>query len=197
MFYIAAKALFSALFSTVFRWRVGGRENVPERGPVLLCSNHISWWDPPLVGCGSPRRVYFMAKEELFSVPFLGRAIRALGAFPVRRGMADRSAVRSALEHLRAGRVVGMFPEGTRSRKGTLGRAEPGAALLALKSGATVVPVAIRGPYRVFRPVRITFGRPLALADLQCSRPRSGDLARAGERIMEAIADLLDDGGGG
>lgn len=192
MLYVLARVLFRLVFALVFRWDVQGREHMPPSGPVLVCANHISWWDPPLVGCLFDRRVYFMAKEEIFRWPVLGPLLPRVGAFPVRRGTADRQALRTALEHLAAGRVVGIFPEGTRSRSGELLPAEPGAAMLAVKSRAPILPVAISGPFRPFRPVRVRVGTPFELKEYYERRVNTQDLAVAGQRIMAEIARLLE-----
>jgi len=190
--YGLAKGLFSLLFALLFLgWRVEGRDNLPAEGGAILCSNHISWWDPPLVGCVVKRRVHFMAKEELFKIPILGSILPALGAFPVRRGTPDRSAIRQALQVLKDGQVLGIFPEGTRSKTGHLQKAEPGTALLAIKSQAPLVPVAILGPYRLFRPIRVRIGAPFTVEEFYDQRLSSEVLGPASEKIMAKIAELM------
>lgn len=190
--YGLAKGLFSLLFALLFfGWRVEGRDNLPAEGGAILCSNHISWWDPPLVGCVVKRRVHFMAKEELFKIPILGSILPALGAFPVRRGTPDRSAIRQALRVLKDGQVLGIFPEGTRSKTGRLQKAEPGTALLAIKSQAPLVPVAILGPYRLFRPIRVRIGAPFTVEEFYDQRLSSEVLDPASEKIMAKIAELM------
>lgn len=195
--YRSAAVFFQLVFSVLYRWDVRGREHVPAEGPVLICANHIAWWDPPLVGTAMPRPVFFMAKEELFRYPVLGTLLPRVGAFPVRRGTADRRALKTALEHLAQGRAVGIFPEGTRSRDGRLLPAEPGAALLAVRSRAPVVPVAICGPYRPFRPIRVRIGEPFALTEYYDRRLSNDVLLEAGARIMERIQRLLPPEAGG
>lgn len=184
MLYLLGRAVFRFIFKVVFRWRVTGREHLPAAGPYLLCANHTSWWDPPLVGSIVEPKVYFMAKEELFRVPVLGPVIRAWGAYPVKRHSADRKALRRSLELLEEGKVLGIFAEGTRSRNGRLQKAEGGAAWLARKSGAPVVPVGIAAPYRLFKPLQVRIGPPLRLQP-------GVDVAEASEAIMQAIASLL------
>lgn len=192
--YRLMRGLVRAYLRLVHRLRVTGLENLPGEGPVVLCANHRSYLDPPLLGCAIPRAVHFMAKEELFRIPCLGPFIRAMGAFPVRRGLADRQAIRTALAHLEAGKVVGVFPEGRRTRHGApVGTGQPGAALLALRTGAPVIPAAIVTSYRPFRPVEVRLGPPV---DLSAWRGRerwsSEELRRiSSEVILGAIADLL------
>ncbi|HEX6989754.1 MAG TPA: lysophospholipid acyltransferase family protein, partial [Bacillota bacterium] len=118
--YRAARFVFMLVFAVLYRWDVRGREHLPAQGPVLVCANHIHGWDPPLVGTVMTRPVFFMAKEELFRYPVLGTLLAKVGAFPVRRGTPDRRALKTALDLLASGKVVGLFPEGTRSRDGRL-----------------------------------------------------------------------------
>ena len=191
MLYLLGKALFWLLFSLAYRWEVRGREHVPAEGPLLVVANHFSWLDPPLVGTVLPRKVHFMAKQELFRNPLVARILRRLGAFPVRRGQPDRWALRHALQLLQEGRVVAMFPEGTRSR-GPLGPFEPGAALVALKSGAPVLPVAIAGPYRLGGRVRVRIGPPLRWE----RAGGEGSIEAVTDRMRQAIAALLAEPGG-
>ena len=153
-------------------WRLEGRDahHVPTTGPVLIVSNHSSVLDPPFVGGMSHRQLSFLAKAELFTIPGFGRLIRALNARPVRREGADAGALRAALRVLEGGAALLVFPEGTRGEEGTLREPKPGAALLAVLSGAPVVPVFVRGSGRAWprgrrlpRPAKVvvTFGPPL------------------------------------
>lgn len=178
------------VLEVAFRWQVEGRENIPDEGPVMFCCNHISAWDPPVVGCAATRQVYFMAKQELWRIPVLRSVISALGAYPVDRERADMSTVRVTLEHLQAGRAVGVFPEGTRSHSGQLGPLRTGAAKLVLRTGAVVVPMAILGPYRLWRPLRVRLGKPLFFGrDSHPSREKvravRDEMARAIERLLQ------------
>ena len=175
------------------------RHNVPETGGVILAPNHISYADPPAVGCGLRRQVHCMAKEELFRFP-LGVWMRAVGAFPVRRGPADRKALKRAIQLLKEGRTVCIFPEGTRSPDGRLQAPELGISLVALRSRAPVVPVAVIGSDKVLPPhtlrprrhrIRIVYGRPLTFPDLYEAGESRKALEEIGRRTMAAIADLL------
>ena len=178
-----------------------GAENIPMEGPVILAANHAAHMDPPYLSQVMDRQLHMMAKEELFRVPVLGRFIRALAAFPVKRGTADRAALREAVERLKAGHVLGIFPEGTRSPDGALGPAEKGFALIARQTGAPVVPVAIAGtncilPKGAKRPhrhhVRITIGPPMTAQEMLAAHPGEKDaLDVIGRATMDAIAALL------
>lgn len=185
------RGCFRLFFSTVYRWRVIGAENIPAEGPVILCSNHISLYDPPLVGCGIERQVHFMAKEELFHIPVISFFITKFGAFPVKRGAGDRSAIRNTLKLLADGKVLGIFPEGTRSKTGEVGTGLTGVAMFALKSDAVVIPVAIIGPYRLFRPITIVYGKPLDLSAQRSVKADSETLKQTTEYIMQSIKALI------
>lgn len=128
---------------------VRGAENIPERGPVILAPNHRAYMDPPYLSLVTRRQLRMMAKEELFRNALFGRYLRAMSAFPVKRGTADRAALKQAMAELKAGRVLGIFPEGKRSDSGTLSPAEKGFALIARQTGASIVPVALEGIDRV------------------------------------------------
>lgn len=180
--------------------RVSGRENVPKTGPVLLVPNHVSDIDPPLVGITLPRRARYMAKSELFEMRVLGPFIRFMGAFPVRRYSADRTALRAAEEYLKNGEAVVLFPEGKLSEDGALQPFLPGAALIGLRADVPVVPVGIVGspgmlPYgRLFpkrspRPVQVKFGPPIPMDDLK-ALPRSEAIEEATRRMEAAVAEL-------
>jgi cytidylate kinase len=197
-FYAAMKVIAVALMRALFGLEARGTEHVPARGPLLLVANHSSVLDPPIVGGACPRQLTFLAKAELFAVPGFGRLIRALNARPVRREGADAAALRTALRVLEQGGALLVFPEGTRGDEGRLREPKPGAALLAVLSGAPVVPVFVRGTGRAWprgrqlpRPakVRVTFGAPLRF-----ERPGDTDKKEYYDSVsrdmMAAIAQL-------
>jgi len=194
MFYSLVCFLFVVFYTTLFRCKVHGRENIPAGG-FILCSNHISWFDPPLVGCTLwKRKVYFMAKEELFSNRLFSLVLRKLNAFPVKRDRADRRAIQYALALLKEDGIVGMFPEGTRSKTGSMQELLDGAALLALKSNVPVLPVAVKGPYRLFRPVRVYIGNPLYFNNYKKGKKYTReDLKEISKNIREGINSLLEE----
>ncbi|HEU5139839.1 MAG TPA: lysophospholipid acyltransferase family protein [Bacillales bacterium] len=170
------------------RIEVIGAENVPKEGGILLCSNHINNLDPPLLGAVCPRDVHFMAKAELFNVPILKTLLPRINAFPVKRGAGDRQALRAGLKVLENGNVMGVFPEGTRSKDGKVGKAFSGAGFFALRSSAHVVPCAILGSYRPFQKVTVVFGKPIDFSRLREQRTSA---AEATEEIMDAIRPLI------
>ncbi len=198
MIYCLVWWVLRALFRLVFRWQVVGSERVPAHGALLLASNHVSHLDPPVVAVGMRRPAAFMAKEELFSHRALGWFFRQLNAFPVRRGEADRAALRHSFQVLEEGGALVLFPEGTRSEDGEFKAPEPGIGLLAYRSGAPVVPVYIHGTrdalprgggLRLAR-FSVTYGDPISFRLPEGQKPRPDDYAAAARQIMSAIADL-------
>jgi 1-acyl-sn-glycerol-3-phosphate acyltransferase len=196
--YAVLKPIAWAIMRLLFRLEAQGAEHVPAHGPVLLVANHSSFLDPPLVGGVAPRPLSFMAKAELFRVPLLGGLIRRLNARPVRREGADAGALRTALRILQDGGVLLMFPEGTRGPEGALREPKPGAAMLAVMSGAPVVPVFVKGSGRAWprgqalpRPakVRVTFGAPHVF-ERRDADGRKTDYEVVSRRMMAAIGRL-------
>lgn len=186
------KALVTPIYRFLFRIRVEGLEHVPREGGVILCGNHYNGNDPVVIGIVAPRRVAFMAKDEIFKWPVVGWLARGVGAFPIKRGAPDRGSLKRSLEVLDQGGCFGIFPEGTRSRTGRLQKAEPGTAYIALKSGATVVPFGISGSYKLFSPLLVRFGPPVNLDRYKGGKLSSDSLEGAGHEIMAAIGRLLD-----
>ncbi len=193
----------TALVHLNARVQVQGAENIPRHGPLIIASNHISLADPPIITVVVPRRIVWMAKRELFGMPGLGLAFYLFGCLPVRRFEADLAALRQARRVLERGLALGMFPEGTRSGRPGMNRAWPGTALLALQTGAPVLPVGIMGTERIHLPgdivaflrlrrypVRVVVGRPFTLPRRE--RVRSAEVSEATEAIMARIAALLD-----
>jgi len=195
------RLLASGLLRLLFGLEERGAEHVPAAGPVLFAANHVSLLDPPVVAAGAPRQLHFLAKEQLFRVPLLGRLIRAVNARPVRRGGSDPAALRVALRVLEEGGALLIFPEGSRGPEGVLRAARPGAAMLAVMTGAPVVPVYVSGTGRAWptgrwlpRPakVRVVFGAPLRFGAPGRGEERKQAYERASREMMAAIARLRD-----
>lgn len=187
-FYSFARSLVNVILKPIYRIEVIGRENLPSEGGVLLCANHIDNLDPPVVGITAARPVHFMAKEELFTVPVLGKIVGNLNAFPVKRGMSDREALRKGLAILKEGKVLGLFPEGTRSKTGETGKGLAGAGFFALRSEAYVVPCAIIGPYKAFNKLKVVYGKPI---DMETVRANKLNAEQATDLIMDEIKKLI------
>jgi len=188
-FYRCARVFLRVSLTVWNRLTVIGAENIPATGPVIIACNHVSYVDPPALGCGLPRQVLFMAKTELFAIPVLGPIIRGLGAFPVDRSRGDVAALKAAAQVLKGNRVLGIFPEGTRNLDGTV-KAQMGVALLASLSGATVVPAYISGSRDAAKRAKVTvvYGKPFGITLER--KARRDDLAKWTDDLMNQIYAL-------
>ncbi|HZK85176.1 MAG TPA: lysophospholipid acyltransferase family protein [Desulfosporosinus sp.] len=192
-FYEFAKGLFRFQFK-LMGWDIQGAENMPAEGPVILAINHQSIWDPLVAGSSLPRKVSFMAKEELFSIPVLGKIFSKLGAFPVKRGQGDMNAIRQSLAILKAGQVLGLFPEGTRSKNGEIQKGLPGMVFLMEKSKASVVPIKMLGTRNLFIKgwgnIVVVIGKPMTAQMLQAPEGVENRREWIADRIMQAMLEL-------
>ena len=195
----AMGVLLLPAMKSLYRLQAGGVENLPAEGGYVLASNHLSNFDPWILAypLWPRRRLRSMAKSELFN-PLLAPLLRASGAFPVRRGGSDRDAYRTAIEIVRSGEVLLVFPEGARRSKGRWKgkrrrqqQVQSGAARIALSAGGPLVPAALVGTDRLTRlgPLRVSFGSPIATSGLE-GRPRHEAAAALTERLMTAIREL-------
>lgn len=193
LIWVMLRAIARFLYLLKLRLRVIGLENVPKEGAYIIASNHLSWMDVPLVPSYLKRKVVYMAKEELFEGK-AGWLVRFFGAFPVKRGEADRQSLRVAETQLKAGKVFMIFPEGTRSKTHQLGKGHVGLGLIALRSGVPVVPVAIWGTEYTFKKLRprvtISYGKPMLLTPKGNKITRE-DIEEASEKVMRAIAAMM------
>lgn len=187
-FYTFAKAAVNSIFRPLYRIEAVGLEHFPKEGGVLLCANHISNFDPIVVGILPSRDVYYMAKEELFKIPVFGKIVAMCNAFPVKRGFSDREALRKGLSVLKDGHVLGLFPEGHRSKTGELGKGLAGAGFFALRTNAAVLPCAIIGPYKAFRKLKVVYGKPI---DMEEMRKTKASAEQVTELIMSEIHKLI------
>lgn len=187
MLYHSLRNIFRFLFVVLFRLKTIGREHIPKEGAVILCANHTSNLDPPVLGAALRRKVHYMAKAELFEVPVLKQVLPRIAAFPVKRGGVSKESIRLSLRLLEEGNMLGIFPEGSRSNAGGMGK--KGAASLALRSGATVIPAAIVGGYKPFRQVTVIYGPPLDLSEF--AGAGSEGLEQATDKIMTVIREMV------
>lgn len=197
LYYLVA-AICWPLFQIFCRWRITGLENVPAGG-AIIAPNHQSIWDIPLIGLAlHRRRTHFMAKSELFKYPVFGWIIRSLLAFPVKRGTPDRTSIRYAIDLLKQGDLVTIFPEGTRSKTGKIGPPEAGLSLIAAKACVCIVPVGIIGTRLIFSrecffpQIGIHFGTPIFFCDAD---PVTGEKpVDIGVQVMQSISALVQEG---
>ena len=194
MLYSFLKRIVAVLF-WIGRVKVEGRENFPSEGAVILAGNHMGFWDPVVVAAFVDRPIHFMAKEELFEHVLLAKLLRKLNAFPVKRGSPDRTALKTALRILEEDKVLGMFPEGTRSKTGELSKPQHGIAILVLKSRAPIVPVMPIGtrkifPWAWFSPVIVKIGAPISYDEYYDAKLSTSLLEEISRDIMDKISVL-------
>ncbi|MDR1433797.1 lysophospholipid acyltransferase family protein [Candidatus Endomicrobiellum devescovinae] len=161
--FLLGRQMFRIMFKLFYRYCIEGSQNIPNTGGAVIAPNHISFFDPPLTGAAMKRPLYFMAKKELFDIPVFGWTIKQTNAFPVKRGVQDTSAVRHAFSLLEKGRLLLMFPEGTRSRDGKLGKARAGAGMVACNAQVPLIPVKIENTNMMlkFKRIKIKYGKPI------------------------------------
>jgi 1-acyl-sn-glycerol-3-phosphate acyltransferase len=198
IWYRMTRVFFAGVFKTLWPLRIEGVKYVPTEGAAIIVCNHLSMIDPFVVGYSANRLVNFMAKQELFSVPFVGYWIRKLGAFPVDRSRRDPASLRIALTLLKQGEILGMFPEGTRSTGGEMLELRAGAARLAARTRTPIVPAAVFNtnhalpPGKFIRParIRVRFGPPFELAELYGRNDKGEEMERALQTMKERIEAL-------
>lgn len=181
------------IFSVLYRVELIGRENIPPKGAAIICANHLGELDMFFMGYRVKRLIHYMAKQELFVFP-IGPILKRIGAFPVKRGKGDVSAIKTSLKLLKEGHILGIFPEGSRlkNRVGKSLKIKPGVALLAQKTGAPIIPVAVSGSYKPFSKIKVIFGEPFRL-DLDVDRKyTNNELVEASEIIMKNVYSLLE-----
>lgn len=195
--YALLRYIVTGIFKILFGIKFEGKENIPKNGGVVYASNHRSYYDPVFISLPVRKRFAYMAKEELFHQNiFFTALIKIMGAFPVTRGSGDTSVIDTSIEKLRKGKNLVIFPEGTRSYDGKVGKGKTGVALIAAKSGADVIPVGIcfEGS-KVKRGTKVTvkFGAPISAKDLSVSEnPTPRELKAVKLKIMSAITELVE-----
>lgn len=189
MLYQFAKLLLRPYFSLFYRIKVEGLENIPENGAYIVCANHYSAVDPIMIGVMLPHRISFMAKAELFKNKLLRFFLTNVGAFPIKRGEADIKSIKTSLKILSEGKVLSLFPEGTRNRSDEV-RAEPGIAMLSIKAKVPVVPVAVISDYKFLHRSIIKVGKPLSLEGFYDQKLNSEDYTKVSIDIMKNIWEL-------
>lgn len=200
-FYYLERLIGKVLLRLLTRREVRGSDNIPAAGALIVVANHLSLADPPVLSASIKRRIVYMAKDESFRHPIQGPLVRGFRAFPVRRGQLDRKALRLAQQALGEGMALGMFPEGTRSRTAQLQAGHPGTALIALRSGAPLLPVGLTGTEKVLGPrllyarvrIVVNIGKPFSLPRVD-GRLTKAELAKATDVIMAQVAELLPEG---
>ena len=187
------KVFVLPVYKLIFRYKVNGKNNVPDEGAYIICSNHLSNHDPVLLGLAQRRQIYYMAKAELFKNKFLALLIRGLGAFPVSRGAGDGKAINEGEQIVRDKKLLGIFIEGTRSKTGDFLRPKSGAAIVAHQMNVPVIPVCItpnNQKVKAFQGVTISFGKPMTPEELGLKNGTPEEYRNASRMIMNEIKKL-------
>ncbi|MDR1941606.1 MAG: 1-acyl-sn-glycerol-3-phosphate acyltransferase [Endomicrobium sp.] len=186
--FLLGRQMFRIAFALFYRYEIKGLENVPSSGGAIIAPNHISWFDPPLTGGALRRPIYFMAKKELFDIPIFGWIIKRTNAFPVKRGSYDMSAMRHAFSLLSQGKLLLMFPEGTRSKDGNTGKARAGAGMVSCNSQTPLIPAKIENTDKMlkFKKIKITFGAPI----YPPSEFSKSDYTELSQKVLDAVARM-------
>jgi len=183
------------LTKLLFRIKISGMEHIPRQGSFILATNHISYYDPPLIGSWCSRRLHYLAKKELFK-PGMGWILRGVGALPVRRGTVDRRALDTCVAVIKNGRGLLIFPEGTRSKTDEFLAAKAGLGMIAIRAGCPVVPGYVQGSNRLRdcflgrQRLSINYGPPLALAEVAAFPPHKEGYIALSQAIMDRIREL-------
>lgn len=200
--YRIVKFIAPPIGKLLIRYKGYGKENIPKQGGIILCCNHTSMVDIAALILSCPRPICFMAKEELFRNPLLGWFFRKMGAFPIARGKGDTDAIEKAESIVRSGGILGIFPEGTRTKDpdGHPGKGKAGAAMIAAATGADVLPTCIiydgyKDKFRWFRPSRVYYGKVIKNEELQIKDNDRRQIRAAIEKIMGTISQMWEEKG--
>ncbi|WP_372996405.1 lysophospholipid acyltransferase family protein [Lutispora sp.] len=186
MFYNIIKFILKPLFNLLYSVKIEGLDNLPQDDGYIVCGNHAKAIDPILIAANLPKKVNFMAKSELFSNRFFGYILSNLGAYPVKRGQADLKSIKISLKLLQEKQNIGIFPEGTRNKTGEL-KAEPGIAMLAIKSKCPIVPISINTNYKFFNKTIIRVGKTIFLDKYFDLKLKNEDYTNISIDIMKTI----------
>lgn len=182
------KGVIAVFMKIFFRIKVIGKENIPAEGGCIICPNHKSYWDPPLVVAFNKRHINMIAKKELYKNPIIAWVGKIFNVFPVDRNGKDIEAVKHSLKVLKNGEILGIFPEGTRHgiEKGI--KVKSGAVQMAIKAGVPIIPAGINGDYKTFKKTKITYGEPIYYNNIDA---KDKDVAeKLTEELMNKIIEL-------
>lgn len=174
----------------VFRVKKVGKENVPKTGAYIMCANHTSNWDAPILVSCTNRKMHVMAKAELFKNKFIYWFAEKCCVFPVKRGGMDIESMKHSLKVLKDGEILMLFPEGTRHGMNKNGKAQNGAAFMTLRTGKPVIPVGIQGVMKPFHKVTLNYGKPLDFSEFKSNKPEKEVLDKVSKEIMDNIIML-------
>ena len=163
--YKIIKGLIHLFCLITHRVKKVNEDNIPKEGSYIICANHTSNWDPVILISCTKRKICFLAKEELFSNVFFRWLAKLFEIFPVKRDKKDIESMKNSIKVLKSGKLLGLFPEGTRNGLEKNGKAKNGAAYMALKTGVKVIPVGIKGEYKLFSKITLNYGKPIDFSE--------------------------------
>lgn len=184
------KAVVRWFMKIFFRIKIIGKENIPKEGACIICSNHKSYFDPPMLVVFNKRHVNMIAKKDLLKNPIMGWLCKTFGALLVDRDGKDIETVKQSLRILKNGEILGIFPEGTRNGMAKGEKAKNGAVLMAIKSGAPIIPAGIKGDYKIFRKVTMTYGKPIYYDKTKINQQDKEEIDKLTEELMNTIIEL-------
>lgn len=189
--YSIIKNLCKIILLILYRIEVYGGENIPKDKGCIVCANHYHWLDPVIVACFFNRPVHFMAKTELFENKIFGFILKRINAFPVNREKADITAIKNAIKIVKAKKVLGIFPEGTRVKQGGKMNVEPGIAMIGIKGKAEIMPIGISGNYKAGSKLKVNMGQPILLEDHYGKKLNTEEFTTISENIMLEVRKLI------
>ena len=187
MFRIFAKWCVRIFTLIVFRVKTYGQENIEKGKAYIMCANHTSNWDPPILYTATKREMYMMAKEELFKNKFIYWFADKTNIFPVKRGKKDIESIKKSIRILKDNKILAIFPEGTRNGMAKNGKIQNGPAYLSARTGVEVIPVKIEGNFKPFTKVRIYYGKPIDFSKYQSKKPEKETIELISKEITKAI----------
>ncbi|SMB94422.1 1-acyl-sn-glycerol-3-phosphate acyltransferase [Desulfonispora thiosulfatigenes DSM 11270] len=198
MFYNFVKYILRFMLLFLVKLDFVNKEKIPQQGQIVFASNHVSLWDPVILGVYLTRKVHFIAKEELFKIFFLGFIMKRIGAIPIKRGQADRNAIRQSIKYLNNGEALCIFPEGTRSLNKNIGDFLPGTSLIAVKGNAPIIPVALIGTSDILKKgfktkIRIVIGDPIEVNEYHNQKVPSSQIELLTKRLEDEVKSLFNE----
>ncbi len=184
------KGVIGFLMKVFFRVKIIGKENIPNEGACIICSNHKSYYDPPMLVAFNKRHVNMIAKKDLLKNPIMAWLCKTFGALLVDRDGKDIETVKHSLKILKNGEILGIFPEGTRNGMQKGEKVKNGAVLMAIKSGAPIIPAGIKGDYKIFRRVTMTYGKPIYYDKTKINQQDKEEIDKLTQDLMNTIISL-------
>ncbi len=190
MLYQIFRCIGKPIIYLLFFPKIIGKKNSRIKGRAVIISNHLSYWDPLLIAVIFKRQIFWMGKAELFKSIIARAFFKMVKAFPVKRGEGDLAAIRHAFRILREEKLFGIFPEGTRIKGGEISKFEPGTSMIALKNDAPVIPVYLKGKFKLFRRMKVIIGEPIRLVDYVGPKTDTASVEAATHFLESKLKDL-------